>query len=58
MLTLSSYDIVDRCSTFIKGLNHKNVEWNFELGDVTRKFYTWNLATECPFENSKKDVVI
>ena len=40
---LSSYDIVDRCSTFIKSLNNKNVEWNFELGDVTQKFNTWNL---------------
>lgn len=40
---LYSYDIIDRCSNFIKGLKHKNVEWNFELGDVTKKFNTWNL---------------
>ena len=42
---MSSYDIEDRCSTFIKALNHKNVEWNLELGDVTKKFDTWNLDT-------------
>jgi hypothetical protein len=40
---LKSYDIVDRCSNFIKSLNHKNVEWNFELGDVSKKFKNWNL---------------
>lgn len=42
---LISYDIVDKCSKFIKNLNHKNVEWVFELGDVTKKFKTWDLNT-------------
>ena len=42
---ITSYDIVDKCSTYINTLNHKNVEWNFELGDVTKKFNTWNLNT-------------
>tara|TARA_B000000477_G_C6062848_1_gene215234 strand:- start:437 stop:1072 length:636 start_codon:yes stop_codon:yes gene_type:complete len=42
---LSSYDILDRCSAFIKWFNRKNVEWKFEVGDVTKKFNTWNLDT-------------
>ena len=43
--TLSSFDIIDNCSTMINKLNYEKVNWNFELGDVTQKFSNWDLQT-------------
>jgi len=43
--TLSSFDIIDNCSTMINRLNYDKAKWNFELGDVTQKFRNWNLQT-------------
>tara|TARA_Y100000992_G_scaffold104673_1_gene68148 strand:- start:622 stop:1596 length:975 start_codon:yes stop_codon:yes gene_type:complete len=40
---LKSFDINDMCSPFINYLNYSKANWNFELGDVTDKFASWNL---------------
>ena len=40
---LTSYDLLDKCSKFVRKLNHKNVTWDLKLGDVTKEFNKWNL---------------
>lgn len=40
---MTSYDLNDLCKRNIDCLDFKNVDWNFELGDVSKRFEDFNL---------------